>query len=70
MPADPLELTQEGRRVADVAQPLDRGQQRADRARALRGDGLHVHEGSEQVADLARVLVDVLTGLDPAGELR
>ena len=57
-PADPLELTEERREVADVAQPVDRVEDRPDRPGAAVGDRLGVHEGGEEVADPAGVVVE------------
>ena len=54
--ADPLELAEERRQVAHVAQALDRVDQRPQRPGAEGVDPLGVHERGEQVAHLAGVL--------------
>ena len=56
--AEPLELTEERRQVAHVAQPGHRLDERAQRAGAEPVDPLGVHERRVEVADLAGVLVD------------
>ena len=57
--AEPLELAEERRHVADVAQRRDRVDQRLDRPGAEPVDPLGVHERREQVADLLRVGVQL-----------
>jgi hypothetical protein len=57
--AEPLELAEERRHVADVAQRRDRLDQRLDRPGAEPVDTLGVHERREQVADLLRVGVQL-----------
>jgi hypothetical protein len=75
VPADPLELAEERRHVAYVAQRGRRLEQRADRAEAEGRDPLGVHEGVVEVGDLAGVLgVGRVRGDgrpvgDPVGEL-
>jgi hypothetical protein len=57
--ADPLELAEERRQVAHVAQPVRRLDQGPDRAQAEGGHRLGVHERVVESGDLARVLVEL-----------
>ena len=59
MAAEPLELAEERRHVAHVAQRGHRVDQRLDRPGAEPVDPLGVHERREQVADLLRVGVQL-----------
>ena len=69
--ADPLELAEERRHVADVAQRRDGVDQRPDRPGAEPVDPLGVHERREQVADLLRVGVELvaLVGVRGLGQV-
>ncbi len=68
--AESLELPEERRQVADVAQGVDRAEQRLDRAQAQLVDPALVHERRVEGADLAGVLVSsgVVSGRDAVGE--